>query len=487
MKTKTQNLLLVGLIGLVMSLSISACTSPNETGQVTRPVANITSPESGSTLTQGQEILITFNAADIKGVAQVELTIDGEAVMVEQVNPPVNSFTASYRWLVDTAGTHDIELQAFNVDQEASEASRISITVLEPEGTVEATLTITPADTPTVVIIADTPTPPPPPDTPTPAASPTEPATAAGTEPTITILTGLNVRSGPSTNYPVIGRLAQGETARITGRNEMSTWWQIEYTSPQGGRGWVSGGSEYSAVANTQGVPVVQAPPLEGAAAPTPTPVSPSPTPGSLKPTIYSFTADRYTIARGERVTLRWDLANANAAFLRYDDEEEGIVSPGSKTVAPEEDTQYTLVARNDAGETTAELSIRVSGTAATPVPVWRDGKITIANSQGVDFDQGLVLSESDEEVDFWWDGDSRQFIPRNGAAGALLGQDYRDITLEDCLNAEYNRPISGIDGSSRITGCYITDENRYGRFFVSEWDLSANLTIEWLTWDYED
>ncbi|HXV99347.1 MAG TPA: Ig-like domain-containing protein, partial [Anaerolineae bacterium] len=188
---KSSNLLLAGLIGLVMSFLISACTNlNNEVGQVTRPVANITSPQSGSALTQGQEILITFNAADVRGIAQVELTINGQAVMVEQVNPPVNSYTASYRWLADTAGNQVIELQAFNVDQEASEASQISITVLEPEGTVEATLTVTSADTPTVVTIADTPTSlPPVPDTPTPVPSSTEPA-AATNEPTITMLTG---------------------------------------------------------------------------------------------------------------------------------------------------------------------------------------------------------------------------------------------------------------------------------------------------------
>jgi uncharacterized protein YgiM (DUF1202 family) len=489
MKTKSLNLLLTGLIGLVLSLLISACTTPSdEVGQVTGPVASITSPESGSTLTQGQEILITFNAADVKGVAQVELTIDGEAVMVEQVNPPVNSYTASYRWSIDTAGNRVIELQAFNVNREASEASRISVTVVEPEGTVEATSTLTLTDAPTVATIVDTPTSPPPsPDTPTPVPSPTEPAAAIGAEPTITMLTGLNVRSGPSTNYPVIGRLAQGETARITGRDELATWWQIEFNSAQGNRGWVSGGSQYSAAANTQGVPVVPAPPLDVAAAPTPTPAPPTPTSSPLRPTIYSFTADRYTIARGERVTLRWDLANANAAFLRYDDEEEGIVSPGSKTVSPEEDTKYTLVARNNAGETTAELTIQVSGSAPTPVPVWRDGEIRIADGQGVDFDEGLILDESDDEVDFRWDGGSQRFVPRNGAAGTLLGENYNDITLEDCLTAEYNRPISGIDGSSRVTGCYITNEDRYGRFFVSEWDLAANLTIEWLTWDYED
>ena len=29
------------------------------------------------------------------------------------------------------------------------------------------------------------------------------------------------------------------------------------------------------------------------------------------------------------------------------------------------------------------------------------------------------------------------------------------------------------------------TSEGRYGKFYVSDWDTAANLTINWLTWDY--
>jgi hypothetical protein len=29
---------------------------------------------------------------------------------------------------------------------------------------------------------------------------------------------------------------------------------------------------------------------------------------------------------------------------------------------------------------------------------------------------------------------------------------------------------------------CHQTNEGRYGKFYVSEWDLAGNLTIEWLT-----
>lgn len=95
---------------------------------------------------------------------------------------------------------------------------------------------------------------------------------------------------------------------------------------------------------------------------PTNTPMPPTPRP--LKPTIYNFTADRYTITAGENVVLCWDLIGANVAYLRYNGIEE-VVAPGNKTVSPANTTVYTLVARNNAGETAAQLTITVN--PATP------------------------------------------------------------------------------------------------------------------------
>ena len=87
--------------------------------------------------------------------------------------------------------------------------------------------------------------------------------------------------------------------------------------------------------------------------------------------------------------------------------------------------------------------------------------------------------------TDFFWDGDQQRFTPQNGATGALLSDPYDQIELADCLDATYGQPISGVGGSTLITGCYKTSEGRYGKFYVSDWDTAANLTINWLTWDY--
>ncbi|MCB9077328.1 MAG: SH3 domain-containing protein [Anaerolineaceae bacterium] len=487
MNRKKMNLLALLTTALGLTVLLANCTgTSSEPEQPAVPVAKITSPEANNNLPVDQDILVTFNAADIKGIAQVELSINGEAVMVEPVSPPVNSYTASYRWRPTQAGTQVIELTAFNVEQTASSPDQVIVTVIGG-----GTSVINPTTEPTsteIAAVENTPTTtggdsPVPTATPVPFATPTvAPLESADNQPKVTMLTGLNVRQGPGTNYPIIGRLAADDSAVITGRNEFSSWWQIEFNSDVGNRGWVAASAEFSQATNADNVPVVAAPSLEDIPAPT---APPAPA-ASQKPTIFSFTADRYTIAPNENVTLKWDLENAQAAFLRYNDKEEGVVAPGSKTVSPDEDTRYVLVARNEAGETTAELSIEVSGSTPTPVPVYRDGKIRVGSKQSVDFDEGTVYSEADEATDFIWDSGSQSFTQHNGASGALVGRDYKAITLNDCLGAAYDIPISGVDGSGQVAGCYITSEDRYGKFFVSDWDLSGNLTVEWITWNYK-
>jgi hypothetical protein len=119
------------------------------------------------------------------------------------------------------------------------------------------------------------------------------------------------------------------------------------------------------------------------APAPTSTPTNtPPPTYTPEPPTIAYFQADRTTINPGERVTLTWDLSQARAAYLRYEDVEEGVVAPGGKTLSPTQTTIYTLVARSDGGEAVAQVTITVlpapgvaeaSGTptaSATPIPL---------------------------------------------------------------------------------------------------------------------
>ena len=94
-------------------------------------------------------------------------------------------------------------------------------------------------------------------------AQPTATATPDGVVVTVTDRQFQNVRSGPSTQYDVLGRLNEGEQARVIGANASNTWVVIDF---RGLQGWMSAPLlEIFGDLNT--VPIIQPPP-------TPTPVA---------------------------------------------------------------------------------------------------------------------------------------------------------------------------------------------------------------------
>jgi hypothetical protein len=74
------------------------------------------------------------------------------------------------------------------------------------------------------------------------------------------------VRSGPGTNFGVIGRLTQGQSFPITGKNEGGDWWQFDYNGRQG---WVVGSNVTATGADA--VQVAENVPVPPTAAPRPT------------------------------------------------------------------------------------------------------------------------------------------------------------------------------------------------------------------------
>jgi uncharacterized protein YraI len=89
--------------------------------------------------------------------------------------------------------------------------------------------------------------------------------------PLVVTATDLNVRSGPGTNYSVLGLLKAGQSAEITGVSPDRQWWQIRFGGAADGRGWLA--ARYVTAQNTANVPVVQPPPA---------PVTPTPTPTTV-------------------------------------------------------------------------------------------------------------------------------------------------------------------------------------------------------------
>ena len=82
----------------------------------------------------------------------------------------------------------------------------------------------------------------------------------------------VNVRSGPGTNYSIIGAVRRGQTYTANGRNQAATWLRFPW---RGSYGWVA--AWLMTVEGVENVPVVQAPPTSTpvsapASAPTNTP-----------------------------------------------------------------------------------------------------------------------------------------------------------------------------------------------------------------------
>jgi len=91
----------------------------------------------------------------------------------------------------------------------------------------------------------------------------------------------INVRSGPGTNYAVLGMIQPDTVLVLTGKNEAATWLQIEYAAGAGGKGWVT--AAYVQTNDTASLTVLNAsgaPVTPGAAGPTSVPVTPPPTLG---------------------------------------------------------------------------------------------------------------------------------------------------------------------------------------------------------------
>jgi hypothetical protein len=221
---------------LLLVAGILACELPG-LGGGTKPTVVILYPASGTQVKAGGIVVIQSSATDVKGVAKVELWVDGSLVRSD-VNPQRQpAFSITQEWTAAILGSHSVTVKAYNVAGRVSDPATVTVNVVE-EGT---------------------------------AATPTTPVgvTLPPGVPWATITAGvLNVRKGPSTNYPVIGQLQQNDVVEIAGKNADSSWLQIVYPTGTIGRGWIS--VSYAQVRGSlASIPVVEAPPP-----PTSTPVS---------------------------------------------------------------------------------------------------------------------------------------------------------------------------------------------------------------------
>ena len=155
-------------------------------------------------------------------------------------------FTASFDYPYDPvyAEPGEVAVVARSVGTGLEAASAFMVT--EAEET--PTPSVTPSPSPTVTVM---------PGTPTPTPQPSDIA--------LVVSSALNVRSGPSTIFPVITTVRQGTPLRVLGQNRSGAWLSVRI--PSGTEGWVARG--YTSF--TGSAPVVPSPnPPSPTAAPQP-------------------------------------------------------------------------------------------------------------------------------------------------------------------------------------------------------------------------
>ncbi len=185
---------------------------------------------------------------------------------------------------------------------------------------------------------------------------------------------GLNIRSGPGSNFPVIGFAQDGDEGEIVGRSADNRWWAAAVPSAPDGIGWVS--ADFVIATNAENVPVIEvAPPviIVPTAAPTPSPV---PLPTATPAPEISFGADRTNINQGECTTLRWSVQNIQAVWV-YPQGERFESFPrtgqGSERVCPTTTTTYEMrVQQRDGSIIFRQVTVNVAGPTptATTAPV---------------------------------------------------------------------------------------------------------------------
>jgi len=165
----------------------------------------------------------------------------------------------------------------------------------------------------------------------TPAApqTVTAPAPPAGV-PSAIAIEYVNVRTGPGTNYPVLGVAPPGASSEVTGKSSDGAWWQVkipaQYSST--GLGWVSACYVYTL--DTASVPVVAAPP----APPTVETTPPPPPTGATGCMVVSQTpGDGSVFAAGAAFETTWVLQNTGDT--KWDENEYNISYVGAAANIP--------------------------------------------------------------------------------------------------------------------------------------------------------
>ncbi len=362
---------------VIVALVLPACAS------LAKPAIVISSPPSGSTYREGDDVAIQSTSADAAGVVRVELAIDGAVVRNDAPPAPQANFSIIQTWKA-TAGAHTVIVRAHNAAGTASDPAAISISV--------SPAAAAPANAPTPVLptaVAQPPTPIPPTAVP-PTSAPTACANNAVFVADVTVPDGTPLSPGQTFN----------KTWRVknTGTCAWTTAYDFAFVTGEAMATTTAIAAPSTAPGATADFLVAMTAPttpgihagqwklrnadnvffggtmtaninvINPSAPPPAQPPAPPPATGcSGTPNIASFTAAATTINGGQSTTLNWG-AVTGADSVEIDNGIGGVPAPGSTSVTPGSTTTYTLIAHCGSNTKTAQATITVQLLGPPPI-----------------------------------------------------------------------------------------------------------------------
>lgn len=248
------------------------------------PTVELATPLANSTFLKGVVVNIIASVANAgTDLQRVEFKVND--AKIAEVNAPNPSgaarFSVTNTWTPDTAGVFTVEVIAYRADGSSSQPATIQVNVVDELPKIEPSVTPQPTtDTGNSAVTQPTQQQQvvnPPTATNTVVVQPTAEPTQQPTEDPATqavvvrvVQGGMNVRSGPSTNFvPVLGVLPGNEDVPILAANPAGSWYKINFN---GGIAWIS--SDPSLVTLVSGDPATL-PREVGPAIPTLQPTAP--------------------------------------------------------------------------------------------------------------------------------------------------------------------------------------------------------------------
>lgn len=292
----------------------------------------------------------------------------------------------------------------------------------------------------------------------------------------VTSIDAVNVYSGPGAHYPVVGQLLREQPAQISGWSEIGAqrWWRL--ISPPG---WIVDSPDQITVFNAGSAPVIQPPPPP---APPTTPPTATSTPEPAPPqAAVEFTVDRTSINAGECVNFYWNAANIREIYFN----EQGVAGENQfRTECPDRTQTYSLRVVDNSGQSdTKSIRIDVSGSSGSSKE-----DDTIRQDHYIDFDDGDVSDNRDDEDDYQYRGDEFRRAHDDSDLDVAIATDDADddafgvLSRGDCEYLLDNNEDDSVTAREDRLICFRTNENRIGKLRFEDVE-DDRIRIEWALW----